>query len=125
MFGATTTIGSMEKDLTLRDVIDNINRIAAVLTERINKIDVKFDSRFDMLEKRVGSLGYQVRGIKVDTQELKERTARIELTTYHTQKDADAFHGEMRGIHKVIDRFNGRVMRLETHAGFPGEDNEE
>jgi archaellum component FlaC len=126
----------MEKKLTLRDVIDNINHIAAVLTERINKVDTKFnsfdakfngkfdsleakfDSRFDMLEKRVGSLEYHIGGIKIDMQEIKERTARIELITHHTQKDADAFHGEMRGIHKVIDRFNGRVMRLETHAGF-------
>jgi archaellum component FlaC len=119
----------MEKKLTLQDVVDNINRIAAVLTERINKIDAKFDgkfdsleakfdSRFDMLEKRVGSLEYHVGGIKMDMQEVKERTARIEFITHHMQKDADAFHNETRGIHKVIDHFNGRVMRLETHAGF-------
>jgi len=143
MLYATATIGSMEKRITLQDVIDNINRIAAVLTERINKIDAKFnsldarfdgkfdsleakfDSRFDMLEKRVGSLEYHVGGIKIDMQEVKERTARIEFITHQIQKDADAFHGEMRGIHKVIDRFNGRVTRLEMRAGFIAESDEE
>jgi predicted nucleic acid-binding Zn-ribbon protein len=129
---ATVRIECMEKKLTLRDVVDSVDRIAAILTERINALDEKFEAkfdllnaRFDMLEKRTASLEYQVRGIKTDIKEIKERTNRSEVTMYAMQKDAETFHSEMRGVHKVIDRFNGRITRLEVHAGFPVEVAEE
>ena len=123
----------MEKKLALQDIIDSVNHIATALTERINAVEAKVDIGFTALEKQAGSLerrfgvmeaDIQTIDLKIDnnTREIytaKERFSRIEFILYNVQKDADAFHGKMRGIHKVIDRFDGRVIRLEAHAGFP------
>jgi chromosome segregation ATPase len=129
----------MEKKLILQDVIDSINRIAAVLTERINAVETKSDLGFSSLEKRAGSLEHRFGRMEADIKTLnakvdnnaheihsiREKTSRTESMVYIIQKDNENFREEMRGIHKVIDRFDGRVTRLEAYAGFPIESEED
>jgi hypothetical protein len=35
-----------------------------------------------------------------------------------SKKDVESLQDEMRGVHKVFDRFDKRIMRLEKYAGF-------
>jgi chromosome segregation ATPase len=112
----------MEKRITLQDIIDHID-------QRFDHMDQRFDS----LEKRVGFLEHQsgilqrdVRTLdyKIDdnareTHLIRQKTDRIELMTFTLQKDIEGLSDEMKGVHKVLDQFDGRITRLEIHTGIP------
>jgi chromosome segregation ATPase len=135
---AVATIGIMEKRLTLRDVINSVNSVATILTERTDRLDHRFDTlehrfdglehrfgllegRFDVFERRFNILQGRFDKMGTNIRILKDKVGRIEAMVYAIQKENEEFHIEMRGIHKTIDRFNERTTRLEIHAGFPVE----
>lgn len=110
MLFATTTIRSMEKKITLETLAVNIADLTSLVSGQGFKLEAQ-GSKLDALSDKVDSLS-----TKID---------RIDLTTHAIQEDTESIHQEMKGIHKVLDKFDGRVTRLEIHAGFPIETAEE
>lgn len=61
--------------------------------------------------------------IKINTLDTKvckqgAKLDRIDLTTQAIQTDVEGLHGEMKGVHKVLDHFDGRITQLEKHTGL-------
>jgi chromosome segregation ATPase len=134
MSGATTRIGFMERKLTLHDVVERLDQLTNVVNEgfavswrRMDAMERKIES----LDKRVESLEYSFGGMRANLHALnlkvdslahnlhatRQKIDRIELMVHNTQKDVEGIHGEMRGVHKVLDRFNIRLTQVEDRAG--------
>jgi uncharacterized protein YoxC len=107
---ATTTMRSMEKKITLETIAVNIADLASL----INAQGIKIEAQSAILNNHT-------RAIK----DIKQKVDRIDLTTHAIQEDVEGVHEEMKGIHKVLDKFDTRIVRLEIHAGFPMETAEE
>jgi uncharacterized protein YoxC len=90
----------MKKKATLQDILSAINTFSVTVDGKFEAINKRFDAmdkRFDGIEKRLD---------------------RVESTVYAIQKDVEGIQDEMRGIHKVLDRFDWRITRLEKHLGL-------
>jgi hypothetical protein len=118
MLGTITTIERMEKKITLQNIADLITEKFNMLDGKINGVDQKFDGKFGILEGKINALDQKfTRKFNAMDQKLD----RIEFTVNAIQKDNESIHGELKGIHKVLDKFNGRITRLEIHTGIPVE----
>lgn len=75
----------------------------------------ELSGRIEVLDRRIT---VEVTSLRGEIRELNDRVTRLEYAAYQIQKDIITLDEEMRGIHKVIDYLNRRVITLEYRAGM-------
>ncbi len=92
MPAAIATIGRMEERITLQKISVDLSELSTMVRGGIS-----------YAEKTFG--------------QIKDRLDRIEYGLYQLQKDFLVLDEEIRGIHKVIDNLNMRIIFLENNRG--------
>lgn len=87
------TLERMEEEITLKTLAVSIEDLTGAVRDGFTMVD----RRFTALEERVDS---------------------IAITVSRTEDNIKASNEEMRGVHKVIDNLNVRVVRTEKALGF-------
>jgi peptidoglycan hydrolase CwlO-like protein len=103
MLFAPTKMGVMESKITLEFMATKIDDLTTMVDRRFDTIDKRLgviEQRLSKLEQRVDLIGYSVYNIQVQTENTEQ---------------------EMKGIHKVIDNLNGRLITVENYLGFPNQ----
>ncbi|HUC31069.1 MAG TPA: hypothetical protein VMR99_00055 [Candidatus Paceibacterota bacterium] len=92
MSGAITTMGKMAERITLQRLSEDIKDLRSVALDG-----------FSYAEKMFGGI--------------RDRIDRMEYGIYQLQKDFLVLDEEIRGIHRVIDNLNIRMISLENNRG--------
>ena len=103
MLFAPTKMGVMESKITLEFMATKIDDLTILVDHRFDAVEQRLDvmeRRLAKLEQRVELIGYSVYNIQVQTEGMEQ---------------------EMKGIHKVIDNLNGRLITVENYLGFPNQ----
>jgi hypothetical protein len=114
---AVATIGRMAERITLEQVAQGINDLGTIIhagfaynetkfgevETGFKKIDVCFTVIEKHMEKEFGAV--------------KDRLGTVEYGILQIQKDFVSLDEEIRGIHKIIDHLNIRLMALERNFG--------
>lgn len=145
----TTTIGGMEKRLTLQDIIikldyviavandgfaatgrrmDNLESRMGALESRMSTIETQMESlegrtlslekSVDSLERKTQLFDYHIGELESHMRVIDSKVSRIEPIARETRESVENLHQEMRGVHKVLDRFNGRITHIEEQTGL-------
>jgi hypothetical protein len=96
---AIATIGRMAERITLEQLAGGIADLGTIIQAGFAYNEAKFremEARFANIENRLSAIEYGIREM---------------------QKDFVALDEEIRGIHKVIDNLNVRIVALERNFG--------
>lgn len=104
---ATATLERMEEEITLKTIARSIEDLFGVIKDGF----IMIDRRFDAIDKRFGDVDRRFAA-------LEARVDGVGFIASQTQDDVRALNEEMRGIHKVIDNLNTRLVRVEGAAGI-------
>jgi hypothetical protein len=100
----------MAEQITLEQVVQGIGDLGAIIQAGFAYNETKFSEmeiRFAAIEKHMAE------GFKA----VRDRLDTVEYGMRQIQKDFVSLDEEIRGIHKVIDHLNIRVMALERNFG--------
>jgi hypothetical protein len=92
MSGTVTTIEQMAERITLQKISADVDTLSSLVA-----------SGFSHAEKAF--------------RDLKDRADRMDYGIYQLQKDFLTLDEEIRGIHKVVDNLNIRIVSLENDRG--------
>jgi len=101
--------------VTMETLGRNVEQLAIITREGFRVADAKFEviyDKFDQVDQRFRSLE---ENMATGFRTLRERADRVEYAVYQIQKDMDQLDQEMKGIHHVLDKFDGRITRIENH----------
>lgn len=108
---AGATLMKMGNPVTLETLNGSIQELAMFTREGFELVDRQlkekfkaFEDRFDNLEKRLSVV--------------EGHTASMSVTLLAMQEDIETLHEEMRGVHRVFDYMNARLVRVESKLGF-------
>ncbi len=107
---AVATMGRMAERITLEQLAQGIGDLGTIIhagfaynETKFGDIETRFTSIEEYMAKEFGSI--------------RNRLDTVEYGIRQMQKDFVALDEEIRGIHKVIDNLNIRVMTLERNFG--------
>jgi hypothetical protein len=114
---AVATMGRMAERITLEQLARNIGDLGTIIQAGFAFSEEKFgyfEARFNEFESRFNK--FETKFDK-ELRDVKDRLSRVEYGLRELQKDFIALGEEVRGIHKVIDNINIRVVALERNLG--------
>lgn len=95
--------------------MDNNNtEIAQTVLGALNRLDVKFDTRFDNINLRFDGVKEALEDLRADNAVLSERVANVESRQESSQREADRWWSQTWPNHeKVIESLEGRLRSAE------------
>jgi chromosome segregation ATPase len=113
--GMSEEVTNAQLAARVEDLATNIENLSDIVRDGFELFAQKFieaDLKFKEINKQLEIINKQLN-------KLNNRVDRMEHALYEIQSEFENNRQEMRGVHKVFDAFNGRLMTVEDYLGFP------
>ena len=114
---AIATIGRMAEPITLQQVAQGISDLGTIIQAGFAYNEGKFGEMETGFKETYVHFATIEKYMAKEFGAVKDRLGTVEYGIRQMQKDFVSLDEEIRGIHKVIDHLNIRIMALERNFG--------
>lgn len=111
-------------EVLLENIETNVKLIAEAqggLSQRLDRMEARFEARFDQLETNVNILAVKVDGLAVKVDGLATKVDRLETKVDRLETKVDGLETKVDGLEIFAADTKGRLTRIEGHLQLHGE----
>jgi chromosome segregation ATPase len=100
------------------DLTETVRQGFIMVDRRLDAFEGSVNSRFDAVDRRFDAIEKRLDAIEVRLDHLEARFDNLSASVSRIEGDIKALNSEMVGIHRVLDKQNTRLIRVEGAVGL-------